>query len=800
VVGIIAQFAEASNVAGGRYNRACGSNSNVAGGYYNCATSYYSAIAGGSSNIASGYSSNVAGGRSNCASGNCSNVAGGIYNTACGNFSNVAGGVGNTASGTGSNVAGGGGYYYYSQVGSNTASGNYSNVAGGFCNQACAACSSILGGTTNTILSAHTNSFIVGSNITSSAACYTFVNNLSSQGVISANTILSGSTNLASVFEEQSSAIDKRVEFVNLTVNTAAGTAAKTTVETVTFKDGVVYNVRFTSGTTASTPTLNEVNIRLGTTNASATTLSVGADAIVPMRYDESEDKLQLFGSHRTGDSTDSFRQRWNTSVQAGELISRDKIVMEGPDGRWYPLVSGSDSTGTTKTINQQPFIPNGIILYNAQTSNISENGLLTTTNNYAEIVIGGAPTQRNFNQQSGWTAHRTVYLKGTINTDGFFVLDDTTSTSYMTQDIPTTEDGFVYIRFGIMRDTTTSFMLHLENPAYEFKNGQFRPYIGGSINLQAVTDTGNTTTNSLSVAALSAFGKIIGGSATNTATGADAAVLGGSSNTASGASSNVAGGFCNVASGGRSNVAGGRNNCASGYYSNVAGGGFNRACGNCSNIAGGFYNRATSYYSAIAGGSYNIAFGYSSNVAGGRGNCASGNCSNIAGGHYNTACGNYSNVAGGAGNTASGTGSNVAGGGGYYNYSLVGSNTASGNYSNVAGGFCNQACAACSSILGGTTNTICSTHSNSFIVGSNITSSAACHTFVNNLSSQGSVATVTFNALSSVILPIIRDTTALNMEGQVAVYDGTDGEDGDGLLYRINGFTYKLVGTVTAF
>jgi hypothetical protein len=68
------------------------------------------------------------------------------------------------------------------------------------------------------------------------------------------------------------------------------------------------------------------------------------------------------------------------------------------------------------------------------------------------------------------------------------------------------------------------------------------------AVDLQAVTTTGNTTTNSLSVAALSAFGKIIGGSATNTATGADAAVLGGRNNTASGA---------------YSNVAGGRNNCA---------------------------------------------------------------------------------------------------------------------------------------------------------------------------------------------------------------------------------------------
>jgi F0F1-type ATP synthase membrane subunit b/b' len=54
------------------------------------------------------------------------------------------------------------------------------------------------------------------------------------------------------------------------------------------------------------------------------------------------------------------------------------------------------------------------------------------------------------------------------------------------------------------------------------------------NIDLQQVTDVGNTTTNSLSVASLTATGKIIGGN-NNTANGNNAAVLGGTCNTASG-------------------------------------------------------------------------------------------------------------------------------------------------------------------------------------------------------------------------------------------------------------------------
>jgi hypothetical protein len=50
--------------------------------------------------------------------------------------------------------------------------------------------SGILGGSLNTVLSAHTCSFIIGSNLTSNAACTTFVNNLSAQGAIYAGSAL----------------------------------------------------------------------------------------------------------------------------------------------------------------------------------------------------------------------------------------------------------------------------------------------------------------------------------------------------------------------------------------------------------------------------------------------------------------------------------------------------------------------------------------------------------------------------------------------------------------------------------
>jgi hypothetical protein len=59
-------------------------------------------------------------------------------------------------------------------------------------NNACGLRSGILGGTSNTVQAAHTCSFIIGSNLTSNAACTTFVNNLSSQGSIFAGNGFTG--------------------------------------------------------------------------------------------------------------------------------------------------------------------------------------------------------------------------------------------------------------------------------------------------------------------------------------------------------------------------------------------------------------------------------------------------------------------------------------------------------------------------------------------------------------------------------------------------------------------------------
>ena len=162
--------------------------------------------------------------------------------------------------------------------------------------------------------------------------------------------------------------------------------------------------------------------------------------------------------------------------------------------------------------------------------------------------------------------------------------------------------------------------------------------------------------------------------------------------------------------------------------------GGYNTASGNYSNVAGGYFNNASGDYSNVAGGEFNNASGYISNVAGGYCNNASGNYSNVAGGRCNNASGNYSNVAGGC-------------------------NTASGLYSNVAGGRCNNASGNYSSILGGNNNNT-NNKACSFIIGQGITASQPNYTYVNNLSSQGTITTASI-AINQTPMTFVNPATA---------------------------------------
>jgi hypothetical protein len=95
-----------------------------------------------------------------------------------GNYSTIGGGQNNSLSANCAFIGGGSG---------NINSGAHSVILGGKTNTVNAACAGIIGGKNNTIQSIHTNSFIVGSNITSNQSDTLFTNNISVSGSLTVN-------------------------------------------------------------------------------------------------------------------------------------------------------------------------------------------------------------------------------------------------------------------------------------------------------------------------------------------------------------------------------------------------------------------------------------------------------------------------------------------------------------------------------------------------------------------------------------------------------------------------------------
>jgi len=258
----------------------------------------------------------------------------------------------------------------------------------------------------------------------------------------------------------------------------------------------------------------------------------------------------------------------------------------------------------------------------------------------------------------------------------------------------------------------------------------------------------------------------------TNCASGNFSAALSGCKNTASGYYAFVGSGYCNLANAANpthptSSVLSGHDNIADGAGGAVVVGGFaNTACGHSTFVGGGNNNN-------VGGGS---TFG----PPGG----------SIMSGQQNTACGCFSTISSGYGNIASADFSVIVGGS---------QNFTPGVASFVGGGCSNWGCGNCSGILGGRQNDT-STYADAFIVGSCLTATAACTTFMNNACVAGNVAIPSGSRFTVNSIPLAYIPQALSLPGQVAditttAFSGTNVAG----LYRINYYLVATTADVTA-
>lgn len=271
-----------------------------------------------------------------------------------------------------------------------------------------------------------------------------------------------------------------RVAYYIAGTGSVAGTWLASEPDITSYYDGlaILYQIPIAG---ASTTTLNINGLGAKTIyryGASKLTTHYPANSIILLIYSSTLNGGCFMSEGSDYDSTSDYELRWQNSITAGTTMYGYQIVMEGIDGKFYPLTL-EGTTATTKTVASAEYRIGGTILYHGTSTDLPAGSNGAGSYLWSDVYM----TYLNYtiNNTTGWaTAYRPVYLKGTVNASGNFVLDDAGvigSTAWVTQSLPTTEDGKVYILLGFMNDTFGAFRLTNFHPIYEYRNGKLRLY-----------------------------------------------------------------------------------------------------------------------------------------------------------------------------------------------------------------------------------------------------------------------------------------------------------------------------------
>lgn len=228
-------------------------------------------IFAGVDNIVNAPGGIVVGGDTNENYNQYSIIGGGTQNTNNGDYSVIVGGLGNNTNAT-YNFIGGGNYNnannYANVIGggvNNDVNGLYSAVLGGFNNDIQDDYSAIVGGRNN--IGQKANTFILGSYLTAVTANYTYVNNISSQGMITGKYVSIGTNSTANALTVVGNISASGLVFGNFTAVSGIAGGQNTMVQ---------YNDDGAFGGDAGF-TYNESTSTVLTKNLASTTISFSA-------------------------------------------------------------------------------------------------------------------------------------------------------------------------------------------------------------------------------------------------------------------------------------------------------------------------------------------------------------------------------------------------------------------------------------------------------------------------------------------------------------------------------------------
>lgn len=228
---------------------------------------------------------------------------------------------------------------------------------------------------------------------------------------------------------------------------------------------------------------------RKGTGN---TTTHYSAGEVIFMAYDGTYWQTNSYYDSNSNDTTTTYARYTYAQIAPTTALYRYQILLPSfsDTTRAIPLNTTSNTTGTSKaTITTESFNPFDQIYYYSTTSTVAAGTNIGVS--YLWYAYCRVNLQYSFNTASTLTAHKDVYLVAKMQSDGSAKLRNPGATGSdasaqatganagpITQTLPSTDDGYIYIKLGRACDTYR-IDLTITHPIYVYKNGALRTLSG---------------------------------------------------------------------------------------------------------------------------------------------------------------------------------------------------------------------------------------------------------------------------------------------------------------------------------
>lgn len=178
--------------------------------------------------------------------------------------------------------------------------------------------------------------------------------------------------------------------------------------------------------------------------------------------------------------NTIGYQIRTNSqSLPMSSVVYRYRLLFTSADNNHYVPANNSTSTNATssRTVCQDKINPFGSIFYYNATASTAANARPSATALWQQYAIALGYSFNRTGAALTLTSWKPVYIKAAPQSDGSAIIDSTTP---YVQDLPTTEDGKIYIFLGVAY-SATNIELQLDHPVYWYKDGMIRPYTNAS-------------------------------------------------------------------------------------------------------------------------------------------------------------------------------------------------------------------------------------------------------------------------------------------------------------------------------